>query len=171
MEGGTAQRQPPKYSPECASLNGRSISVTTWNHSTSVFKRLGLLILFFFMTSFNFIIKYLCIFRLVLRCLLVSRKVNLTGVSTDLTGWSKNLVKDPTGAGWPDRFPSLLADPKCWFIFNLFWNFVREWIKRRKIDSCLVKTLVFVIDHKYQNIINTNQHRLHLLGTEKLLLF
>ena len=35
------------------------------------------------------------IFRLVLRCLLVARKENLTGVSTGLTGRSKNL--DPTG--------------------------------------------------------------------------
>ena len=40
-------------------------------------------------------IKYGSIFRLVLRCILVARKVNLTGVSTGLTGRSKNL--DPTG--------------------------------------------------------------------------
>ena len=40
-------------------------------------------------------IKYICIFRLVLRCLLVARKENLTGISTGLTGRSKNL--DPTG--------------------------------------------------------------------------
>ena len=40
-------------------------------------------------------IKYISIFRLVLRCLLVARKENLTGVSTGLTGRSKNL--DPTG--------------------------------------------------------------------------
>ena len=37
----------------------------------------------------------MCIFRLVLRCLLVARKENLTGVSTGLTGRSKNL--DPNG--------------------------------------------------------------------------
>ena len=43
--------------------------------------------------------------RLVLKCLLVARKENLTGVSTGLTGRSKNL--DPTDAGRPDRFPSL----------------------------------------------------------------
>ena len=49
--------------------------------------------------------KYDSIFRLVLRCLLVARKENSTGFSTGLTGRSKNL--DPTGAGWPDRFPSL----------------------------------------------------------------
>ena len=35
---------------------------------------------------------------------------NLTGVSTGLTGRSKNLdpTGNPTGAGRPDRFPSLL---------------------------------------------------------------
>ena len=37
----------------------------------------------------------MCVFRLVLRYFLASRKENLTGVSTGLTGWSKNL--DPTG--------------------------------------------------------------------------
>ena len=62
-------------------------------------------------------IKYISIFRLVLRCLLVARKENLTGFSTGLTGRSKNLDPtgrstrpvpvDPTGAGRPDRFPSL----------------------------------------------------------------
>ena len=40
-------------------------------------------------------IKYISIFRLVLRCLLVARKENSTGFSTGLTGRSKNL--DPTG--------------------------------------------------------------------------
>ena len=40
-------------------------------------------------------IKYLSIFRLVLRCLLVARKESLTGFSTGLTSRSKNL--DPTG--------------------------------------------------------------------------
>ena len=39
--------------------------------------------------------KYISIFRLVFRCLLVARKDNLTGISTGLTGRSKNL--DPTG--------------------------------------------------------------------------
>ena len=38
--------------------------------------------------------KYICIFRLVLKYFLVARKENLTGVSTGLTGRSKNL--DPT---------------------------------------------------------------------------
>ena len=51
-------------------------------------------------------IKYMSIFRLVLRCLLVARKEN----STCLTGRSKNLdpTGNPTGAGRPDRFSSLL---------------------------------------------------------------
>ena len=40
-------------------------------------------------------IKYISIFRLVLRCLLVARKESLTGFSNGLTGRSKNL--DPTG--------------------------------------------------------------------------
>ena len=40
-------------------------------------------------------IKYISKLRLVLRCLLVARKENLTGFSTGLTGRSKNL--DPTG--------------------------------------------------------------------------
>ena len=53
-------------------------------------------------------IKYISIFRLVLRRLLVAREENLTGFSTGLTGRSKNL--DPTAtrpAGRPDQFPSL----------------------------------------------------------------
>ena len=40
-------------------------------------------------------IKYISIFWLVFRCFLVLKKENLTGFSTGLTGWSKNL--DPTG--------------------------------------------------------------------------
>ena len=57
-------------------------------------------------------IKYICIFRLVFRCLLVARKHNLTGISTGLTGRSKNLdpTGNPTGAGRPDRFPSLIQN-------------------------------------------------------------
>ena len=38
---------------------------------------------------------YIRLFQLVLRCCLVAREENLTGVSTSLTGRSKNL--DPTG--------------------------------------------------------------------------
>ena len=53
--------------------------------------------------------KYICIFQLGLRCLLVARKENLTGVSTGLTGRSKNvdLTGNLTGASRPHRFPSL----------------------------------------------------------------
>ena len=53
--------------------------------------------------------KYTSIFRLVVRYFLVSRKDNLTGVSTGLTGRLKNLdpTGNPTGAGRPIRFPSL----------------------------------------------------------------
>ena len=40
-------------------------------------------------------IKYISVFRLVPRCLLVARKENLISFSTGLTGLSKNL--DPTG--------------------------------------------------------------------------
>ena len=56
-------------------------------------------------------IKNIGIFRLVLRCLLVARKDNWTGFSTGLTGRSKNLdpTGNPTGAGRPDRFPSLVG--------------------------------------------------------------
>ena len=42
-----------------------------------------------------FLASPVCIFGLVLRCLLVARKENLTVFSTGLTGPSKNL--DPTG--------------------------------------------------------------------------
>ena len=69
-----------------------------------------------FLLKVLFMIKYSSIFRLVLRCLLVARKENLNGFSTGLTGRSKNLDPtrqpdrpvDPTGAGRPDRFPSLV---------------------------------------------------------------
>ena len=40
-------------------------------------------------------IKYICLLQLVLKCFLVARKENLTGVSTGLTGLLKNL--DLTG--------------------------------------------------------------------------
>ena len=44
-------------------------------------------------------IKYICVFWLVLRFLLVARKDNLTSFSTGLTGRSKNLdpIGNPTG--------------------------------------------------------------------------
>ena len=63
-------------------------------------------------------IKYISIFRLVLRCLLVARKENSTGFSTGLTGRSKNLdpignpTGNPTGAGRPERFPPLVQTLK-----------------------------------------------------------
>ena len=46
-----------------------------------------------------------------LRCFLVPRKENLTGVSTGSTGRSKNLdpTSNPTDAGRPDWFPSLVC--------------------------------------------------------------
>ena len=55
-------------------------------------------------------LKYISKFRLVHKCLLVARKKNFTGFSTALTGRSENLdpTGNPTGAGRPDRFPSLL---------------------------------------------------------------
>ena len=67
-------------------------------------------------------IKYLCIFRLVLRCLLVAKKDNSTGFSTGLTGRSKNLdpTGNPTGAGRPDRFQSLLHISKFRLVLRCF---------------------------------------------------
>ena len=64
----------------------------------------------FFLQKVLFMIKYISVFRLVRRFLLVVRKENLTGISTGLTGRSKNLdpTGNPTGAGRPDRFPSLI---------------------------------------------------------------
>ena len=49
-----------KYAPGCACLNGHSILVTALNHSASVFKRYGLLILFF-IKSFNKINMYILV--------------------------------------------------------------------------------------------------------------
>ena len=56
-------------------------------------------------------IKYIGMFRLVLRCLLVARKKNSTGFSTGLTSWLKNL--DPTGnpTGRSTRPVSISAPP------------------------------------------------------------
>ena len=59
-------------------------------------------------------IRYIRILRLVIRCLLVARKKNLTGVSTGLTGRSKNL--DPTG---PTGF-HLCYDPHTFHCNNCF---------------------------------------------------
>ena len=41
--GDMEQYSHPKHVPGCACLNGHSILVTAWNHSTSVFERYGLL--------------------------------------------------------------------------------------------------------------------------------
>ena len=99
-ERGMAQYSHPKYAPECACLNGHSISVTAWNYSASVFKRYGLLIAFFIKSFiYDKVRIHICIFRLVIRYLSVARKKNLPGVSTGLTGGSKNLdlTGNPTG--------------------------------------------------------------------------
>ena len=55
-------------------------------------------------------IKYITTFRLVLRCLLVAKKENLTGFSTGLTGRSKNLdlTGNPTGRS---TRPVSISDP------------------------------------------------------------
>ena len=83
---------PPKCAPGCACRNDHSILVTVRNHLTSGFRRCGLLTLFFY-KKFNYNKIYMNIS--VRACLLDARKENLTGVSTGLTGRSKNL--DPTG--------------------------------------------------------------------------
>ena len=58
-------------------------------------------------------IKYISIFWLVLRGLLVARKENLTGFSTGLTGRSKNLdpTGNPTGNPIGRSNPSVPVDP------------------------------------------------------------
>ena len=61
----------PKYAPGCACLNDHKILVT------KCFQKVWFVNTVFFF--FLFIIKYTSIFRLVLRCLLVARKENLTG--------------------------------------------------------------------------------------------
>ena len=67
-------------------------------------------------------IKYICIFRLVLRCLLDARKENLTGVSTGLTGQSKNLdpTSNPTGRSTQ---PVSLSERHCFqYGFGKFYQ-------------------------------------------------
>ena len=59
-------------------------------------------------------------FRLVLRCLLLARKENLTGVSTGLTGRSKNLV--PTGNP-TDRSTRPVS-------ISVLVTLLRSWIRR-----------------------------------------
>ena len=52
-------------------------------------------------------------FRLVLRCLLVARKENLTGFSTGLTGRSKNLDSTSNPTGRSTR-PVFISGPEKW---------------------------------------------------------
>ena len=60
--GGMAQYSHPKYVPGCAYLNGHSILVTAWNHSTSVFERCGLLTLIFIKSFiYDKIYKYISV--------------------------------------------------------------------------------------------------------------
>ena len=76
-------RAPP--APPPGYTTGHSILVSAWNHSTSVFKRCGLLILLFVKKFIYNKICSICTFPLVLRCLIVARKDSLAGVSTGLT--------------------------------------------------------------------------------------
>ena len=73
-------------------------------------------------------IKYISIFQLVLRCLLVARQENLTGFSTGLTGRSKNL--DPTGnpTGRSTRPVSISNLLYCNFIpsFSVFFFYSKQ---------------------------------------------
>ena len=78
---------------------------------------------------------------------LIARKENLSGFSTDLTGQSKNLDPtgnptgrstrpvqvDPTGAGRPDRFPSLVLS--CFHSFSNPQNFYTTQLFTSKIEN------------------------------------
>ena len=68
-----------------------------------------------FLLKVLFMIKYISIFRLVLKCLLVARKDNLTGFSTGLTGRSKNL--DPTGKPTGRSTQPVPIDPTCFHLW------------------------------------------------------
>ena len=96
--GGIVQCPFLKYAPECACLNGHSILVTAWNHSTSVFKRCGLSILFFINIFFikSFVYNKLYIYISFGAWMSFSyKKREFDRCFTGLTGRSKNL--DPTG--------------------------------------------------------------------------
>ena len=58
MGGGGMTQCPPKYAPGCACLNGQSILVTALDHSTSAFKRCGLLIKSFIYNKIYMYISY-----------------------------------------------------------------------------------------------------------------
>ena len=71
-----------------------------------------------------------------LRCPLVARQENLTGVSTGLTGQSKNL--DPIGASRPGRFPSLFrAFPSYLYRIHIY------------IRQLILMQMFFVIVKRY----------------------
>ena len=62
--------------------------------------------------------KIVCIFRLVLKCLLLARKEKLTGILTGLTGQSKNL--DPIGRSTrPISISAPNGQPKTNFLTGL----------------------------------------------------
>ena len=82
---------PLKYAPGCACRNGLSILIQL-EPIHQVFSKSVVCLCWFFIKSFiSNKIYNLCMFRLVLRRHLVARKESLTGVSTSLTGRSKNL--------------------------------------------------------------------------------
>ena len=59
---GMAQCSHPKYVSGCAYLNGHSILVTAYNHSTTVFERCGLLTLIFIKSFiYDKIYKYISV--------------------------------------------------------------------------------------------------------------
>ena len=66
--------------------------------------------------------KYISIFWLVLRCLLVVRKENLTCFSTGLTGQSKNLDSTGNPTGQPTR-PVSISAINCIAFFCQFFVF------------------------------------------------
>ena len=75
-------------------------------------------------------IKYIGIFRLVLRCLLVARKENSTGFSTGLTDRSKNL--DPTGRS---TRPVSISGPTCLLAKQLGEVITRGGVEDTKLEA------------------------------------
>ena len=78
-------------------------------------------------------IKYISIFRLVLRCILVARKENSTGFSTGLTGRSKNL--DPTGRS---TRPVSISEPQL--VLNFTWACKKRFIFHGGKQICTGKS-------------------------------
>ena len=95
--GPKAQCPPTKYASGCACLNGHSILVTARNHSTSVFKSRGLLILFFFIK--RFIYSKICMYILVGGYMSFSRKKG------EFDRYFNRLDR-PVGESRPDRCQS-----------------------------------------------------------------